>query len=224
MSRALTAPVGATGTHARRRCAASRCSSSGPTARWTRATRCDASNGKEDAGNRSRPKRPARVPRRVPRPDAGGGDAPAPTTKNKPAVRRRTVAATDRGKALTDEEKAIRMRELRERAAAPRVAELADAVRRACDAGEYKPAQAAYAELKAVPDGVVPPDVFETMLSLCARLRMPSSADGVFIDSLAAGAAPTESACWKLLETFESSGESRRAEKVLAYMESRGIG
>ena len=224
MSRALTAPVGATGTHARRRCAASRCSSSGPTARWTRATRCDASNGKEDAGNRSRPKRPARVPRRVPRPDAGGGDAPAPTTKNKPAVRRRTVAATDRGKALTDEEKAIRMRELRERAAAPRVAELADAVRRACDAGEYKPAQAAYAELKAVPDGVVPPDVFETMLSLCARLRMPSSAEGVFIDSLAAGAAPTESACWKLLETFESSGESRRAEKVLAYMESRGIG
>jgi len=224
MSRALTAPVGATGTHARRRCAASRCSSSGPTARWTRATRCDASNGKEDAGNRSRPKRPARVPRRVPRPDAGGGDAPAPTTKNKPAVRRRTVAATDRGKALTDEEKAIRMRELRERAAAPRVAELADAVRRACDAGEYKPAQAAYAELKAVPDGVVPPDVFETMLSLCARLRMPSSAEGVFIDSLTAGAAPTESACWKLLETFESSGESRRAEKVLAYMESRGIG
>ena len=97
-------------------------------------------------------------------------------------------------------------------------------VRRACDAGEYKPAQAAYAELKAVPDGVVPPDVFETMLSLCARLRMPSSAEGVFIDSLAAGAAPTESACWKLLETFESSGESRRAEKVLAYMESRGIG
>ena len=224
MSRALTAPVGATGTHARRRCAASRCSYSGPTARWTRATRCDASVGKEDAGNGSRPKRPARVPRRVPRPDAGGGDAPAPTTKSKPAVRRRTVAATDRGKALTDEEKAVRMRELRERAAAPRVAELADAVRRACDAGEYKPAQAAYAELKAVPDGVVPPDVFETMLSLCARLRMPSSAEGVFIDSLAAGAAPTESACWKLLETFESSGESRRAEKVLAYMESRGIG
>ena len=175
-------------------------------------------------GNGSRPKRPARVPRRVPRPDAGGGDAPAPTTKSKPAVRRRTVAATDRGKALTDEEKAVRMRELRERAAAPRVAELAEAVRRACDAGEYKPAQAAYAELKAVPDGVVPPDVFETMLSLCARLRMPSSAEGVFIDSLAAGAAPTESACWKLLETFESSGESRRAEKVLAYMESRGIG
>ena len=194
MSRALTAPVGATGTHARRRCAASRCSYSGPTARWTRATRCDASVGKEDAGNGSRPKRPARVPRRVPRPDAGGGDAPAPTTKSKPAVRRRTVAATDRGKALTDEEKAVRMRELRERAAAPRVAELADAVRRACDAGEYKPAQAAYAELKAVPDGVVPPDVFETMLSLCARLRMPSSAEGVFIDSLAAGAAPTESA------------------------------
>ena len=224
MSRALTAPVGATGTHARRRCAASRCSSSGPTARWTRATRCDASVGKEDAGNGSRPKRPARVPRRVPRPDAGGGDAPAPTTKNKPAVRRRTVAATDRGKALTDEEKAVRMRELRERAAAPRVAELAETVRRACDAGEYKPAQAAYAELKAVPDGVVPPDVFETMLSLCARLRMPSSAEGVFIDSLAAGAAPTESASWKLLETFESSGESRRAEKVLAYMESRGIG
>lgn len=224
MSRALTAPVGATGTHARRRCAASRCSSSDPTARWIRATRCDASVGKEDAGNGSRPKRPARVPRRVPRPDAGGGDAPAPTTKNKPAVRRRTVAATDRGKALTDEEKAVRMRELRERAAAPRVAELAEAVRRACDAGEYKPAQAAYAELKAVPDGVVPPDVFETMLSLCARLRMPSSAEGVFIDSLAAGAAPTESACWKLLETFESSGESRRAEKVLAYMESRGIG
>ena len=139
-------------------------------------------------------------------------------------MRRRTVAATDRGKALTDEEKAVRMRELRERAAAPRVAELAETVRRACDAGEYKPAQAAYAELKAVPDGVVPPDVFETMLSLCARLRMPSSAEGVFIDSLAAGAAPTESACWKLLETFESSGESRRAEKVLAYMESRGIG
>lgn len=219
MSRAVTAPVGATGTHARRRCAASRCSSCGPTARWTGATRCEGGNG-------SRPKRPARVPRRVPRPDAGGGDAPAPAParKNKPAVRRRTVAATDRGKALTDEEKAVRMRELRERAAAPRVAELADAVRRACDAGEYKPAQAAYAELKAVPDGVVPPDVFETMLSLCARLRMPSSAEGVFIDSLAAGAAPTESACWKLLETFESSGESRRAEKVLAYMESRGIG
>jgi hypothetical protein len=52
---------------------------------------------------------------------------------------------------------------------------------------------------------------------------MPSSAEGVFIDSLAAGHAPSQAACWKLLETFESAGENTRAEKVLAYMESRGM-
>ena len=115
------------------------------------------------------------------------------------------------------------MREIKEKAAAPRVADLADAVRDACAQGEYKTAQAAYADLKQVPHGIVPPDVFEEMLNLCSTLRMPSSAEGVFIDSLAAGHAPSQAACWKLLETFESAGENTRAEKVLAYMESRGM-
>ena len=148
MSRALTAPVGATGTHARRRCAASRCSSSGPTARWTRATRCDASVGKD--GNGSNP-RPARV-RAGSRPDAGGGDARAHDEENPRCgagpSRRRTAAGAHRRGEGRDEE-------LRERAAAAVVAELAEAVRRV-RRGQYKPAQAAYAELKAVPDGVDP--------------------------------------------------------------------
>jgi len=29
--------------------------------------------------------------------------------------------------------------------------------------------------------------------------------------------------CWRLVEIFESSGERTRADKVLAYMETRGL-
>lgn len=221
MLHALTAPCGAIGTHPRRY-SGSRCASSGRIqVRWIQVARCDA-GGAGDEPRASKPKRAARVPRRVPRPDAApGGESPTPATNKKPTVRVRKP--TDRGKSLTDEEKAIRMREIKEKAAAPRVAELADAVRDACAQGEYKGASAAYADLKQVPHGIVPPDVFEEMLNLCSTLRMPSSAEGVFIDSLAAGHAPSQAACWKLLETFESAGENTRAEKVLAYMESRGM-
>ena len=43
------------------------------------------------------------------------------------------------------------------------------------------------------------------------------------MDSVAAGHAPTETICWKLVEIFEQAGEKTRAEKVLAYMETRGM-
>ena len=116
------------------------------------------------------------------------------------------------------------MRNIRAAAVAPRVAELAAAVADACSRDGVKDAQAAYGELKNLgEDAVLPASVFDDMLALYGRLLMPSSAEGVFIDSLAAGQTPTEETCWAILQTFERAGESTRAEKVLAYMESRGM-
>ena len=130
----------------------------------------------------------------------------------------------DRGKARTDEEKAAAMRELKAKAIAPRIDALVAVVVDACGRDEYKRANVAYAELKNdCADGSIPAEVFTAMLELCARLRMPSSAEGIFVDSVAAGHAPTETICWKLVEIFEQAGEKTRAEKVLAYMETRGM-
>ena len=76
------------------------------------------------------------------------------------------------------------MRNIRAAAVAPRVAELAAAVADACSRDGVKDAQAAYGELKNLgEDAVLPASVFDDMLALYGRLLMPSSAEGVFIDS-----------------------------------------
>ena len=135
-----------------------------------------------------------------------------------------TVCQTlDRGKARTEQEKAAAMQKNNAKAAAPRIAELAAAVMEACSCGEYKGAAQHYKEFKTMQAGTLPLPVFEAMLDLYSRLRMPSSAEGVFIDMLVAGHAPTEAVCWSLLTTFEAAGEATRADKVLAYMEAQGM-
>ena len=99
------------------------------------------------------------------------------------------------------------MRNIRAAAVAPRVAELAAAVADACSRDGVKDAQAAYGELKNLgEDAVLPASVFDDMLALYGRLLMPSSAEGVFIDSLAAGQTPTEETCWALLQTLRARG------------------
>ena len=115
------------------------------------------------------------------------------------------------------------MRELKAKAAAPRVSALADALAASCAAGKHRDAAQAYAEIKAVQDADLPMSIFESMLQMYDRLLMTASAEGVFIDALAAGHAPTEDICWSLARAFERAGESERAEKVLAYMETRGM-
>jgi hypothetical protein len=160
--------------------------------------------------------------RRTPGGTAGAG-ADGAVTK---VVRRRVspTSVTDRGKARTDAEKASAMKQIKAKAAAPRIAELSASVADACTRDEYKDAQASYAELKTMnKEGELPMTVFEDMLDLYSRLRMPSSAEGVFMDLMAAGHAPTEEVCWNLLEIFEQAGEATRAEKVLGYMETRGM-
>lgn len=121
----------------------------------------------------------------------------------------------------SDAEKASALKSMREKAAAPRARALRDKIADACARDDYKDARASYVEALALEDAPVPLAVFEDMLALCDRLRMPGSAEGVFIDSLAAGHAPTQETCWALVQTFERAGEGTRAEKVLAYMESR---
>ena len=165
----------------------------------------------------------ARVVRRSAPSRGDDSSAPAP-------VRRRTVrkssptgSGDDRGRARTDEEKARAMRELKAKAAAPRVSALADALAASCAAGKHRDAAQAYAEIKAVQDADLPMSIFESMLEMYDRLLMTASAEGVFIDALAAGHAPTEDICWSLARAFERAGESERAEKVLAYMETRGM-
>lgn len=138
-------------------------------------------------------------------------------------MRRVATSASERGKSRTAEEKAAAMRQLKAKAAAPRIAELSAFVADACTRDEYKDAQAAYAQFKTMVDGKLPITVFEDMLALYSRLQMPSSAEGVFTDMMAAGHPPSEDVCWKLLEIFEKAGEKTRAEKVLAYMETRGM-
>ena len=155
--------------------------------------------------------------------DAAGAGASREGPRARRVVRRRTGSASERGKKRSEEEKAMALKELKAKAAAPRVAELSASVAQACARDAYKEAQISYAELKTVADGVLPPDVFEDMLELYSRLMMPSSAEGVFMDLMAAGHSPTEEVCWNLLETFEKAGQKTRAEKVLAYMESRGM-
>ena len=115
------------------------------------------------------------------------------------------------------------MRELKAKAAAPRVAALASAVAASCAADKHRDAAKAYAELKAVADADLPLSAFESMLRMYDRLLMTASAEGVFIDALAAGHAPTEEICWSLARAFERAGEASRADKVLAYMETRGM-
>jgi len=139
--------------------------------------------------------------------------------------RRRSPLGEDRGVKRTEDEKALAMKRLKAKAAAPVVARLCASIADACTRDEHKVARASFEELKAVAGtgGTPPATVFEDMLGLYLRLRMPSSAEGVFVDLMAAGHAPTEDVCWNLLETFENAGEKTRAEKVLAYMESRGM-
>ena len=116
------------------------------------------------------------------------------------------------------------MRNIRAAAVAPRVAELAAAVADACSRDGVKDAQAAYGELKNLgEDAVLPPRSSTTCWRSTDDSSVPSSAEGVFIDSLAAGQTPTEETCWALLQPSSARGESTRAEKVLAYMESRGM-
>ena len=178
----------------------------------------------DDAGKGSVPKRAAGGGGRVARRRPAGGTAASGGASKPRAVRRRPGAASERGRARTPEEKARAMRDIRAAAVAPRVAELAAALHAACSQDGVKDAQAAYGELKTLgEDAVLPASVFDDMLALYGRLVMPGFAEGVFIDSLAAGHPPTEETCWALLQIFERAGESTRAEKVLAYMESRGM-
>lgn len=187
----------------------------------------DAKNGNDGPASVSKraPGGGGRVARR-----AGGAAGPrkpgAASSAVKRTVRRRTPtgSAADRGKARTEQEKALAMKQIKAKAVAPQIAQLSESLAAACGRDEYKDAQASYAELKKLMnEGELPSAVFEDMLELYARLRMPSSAEGVFIDMLGAGHAPTEDVCWRLLEVFEKTGETTRAEKVLAYMEARGM-
>ena len=200
---------------------------SGRGVRWVRVSAESTEPAGDDAGDPGKgsvPKRAAGGGGRVARRRPAGGTAASSGTSKPRAVRRRPGVASERGKARTPEEKARAMRNIRAAAVAPRVAELAAAVADACSRDGVKDAQAAYGELKNLgEDAVLPASVFDDMLALYGRLLMPSSAEGVFIDSLAAGQTPTEETCWALLQTFERAGESTRAEKVLAYMESRGM-
>lgn len=195
-------------------------------ARWTtpgRATVASSASADDRAGESSGEIRPKRATGgRVGRAASTPGGGAAGTSPARRVVRRKPTV--DRGKARTDEEKAAAMRELKAKAIAPRIDALVAVVVDACGRDEYKRANVAYAELKNdCADGVIPAEVFTAMLELCARLRMPSSAEGIFVDSVAAGHAPTETICWKLVEIFEQAGEKTRAEKVLAYMETRGM-
>ena len=200
----------------------------------------DSSSGKESGTGSDEAKTgndgPASIPKRAPGGGgrvarrAGGAAGPrkpgASPSAVKRTVRRRTPtgSAADRGKARTEEEKALAMKQIKAAAVAPRIAQLSESLAAACGRDEYKDAQASYAELKSLmKDGELPSAVFEDMLELYARLQMPSSAEGVFMDMMGAGHAPTEDVCWKLLEVFEKAGEKTRAEKVLAYMEARGM-
>ena len=56
-------------------------------------------------------------------------------------------------------------------------------------------------------DADLPLSAFESMLRMYDRLLMTASAEGVFIDALAAGHAPTEEICWSLARAFERAGE-----------------
>ena len=194
-------------------------------ARWRAASSggVDVSGEDADQSKRPNPGGRARVVRR--RAPSKGEDSSAPAPIRRRAVRKSppTGSGDDRGRARTDEEKTRAMRELKAKAAAPRVSALADALAASCAAGKHRDAARAYAEIKAVPDADVPLSVFEAMLQMYDRLLMSASAEGVFIDALAAGHAPTEEICWSLTRAFERAGESGRAEKVLAYMETRGM-
>ena len=66
------------------------------------------------------------------------GDAPV-----KRVVRRRApTSSSDRGKVRTEAQKAKAMKEIKAKAAAPRIAQLSAAVADACSRDEYKDAQA----------------------------------------------------------------------------------
>ena len=194
-------------------------------ARW----RAASSGGDDVSGEdthqtkRANPGGRARALRR--RAPSEGGDSPAPAPARRRAVRASppTGSGDDRGRARTAEEKARAMRELKAKAAAPRVAALAAALAASCAADKHRDAAKAYAELKAVADADLPLSAFESMLRMYDRLLMTASAEGVFIDALAAGHAPTEEICWSLARAFERAGEAGRADKVLAYMETRGM-
>ena len=195
-------------------------------ARWRAASSGgDADVSGEDTNQTKRPKPGgrARVVRRRAPSGGDGSSAPAPVRRRAVRTSSPTGSGDDRGRARTDEEKARAMRELKAKAAAPRVAALADALASACAADKHRDAAKAYAEIKAVPDADIPLPVFESMLHMYDRLLMVASAEGVFIDALAAGHAPTDDICWSLLRAFERAGEGRRADKVLAYMEARGM-
>lgn len=162
----------------------------------------------------------ARVARR--RTPPGSGETSSAPRR---AVRKTspTGSPNDRGVMRSDEEKARAMVELKRKAAAPAVKALAEKVSEACASDAHRDAAAAYSNLKRIQDGVVPKEVFESMLQMYGRLIMTASAEGVFIDALTAGVEPGEEICWALVRAFERAEEKDRADKVLAYMESRGM-
>lgn len=165
----------------------------------------------------------------------GASDATTPARARRRRVVRRPLDASavskstsprKRGEALSEEEKRARAEALKIRDAQLRAEPLVLSLLRACENNETRAAQE---HKKALWDLVgeenlqaVPARAHESLIAMYCRAKLPALAERAFADALRAGAPPTDTIVWQLVECFESTGDASKAEEALAYLEARG--
>lgn len=163
----------------------------------------------------------------------GASDASAPARARLRRVVRRPLASAaskstsprKRGEALSAEEKRARAEALRLRDVQLRAEPLVLSLLRACENNETRAAQEHKKELWDLVGEenlqAVPARAHESLIAMYCRAKLPALAERAFADALRAGAPPTDTTVWQLVECFESTGDASKAEDALAYLEAR---
>jgi hypothetical protein len=162
-------------------------------------------------------------------------DATAPARARRRRVVRRpldaeaaskSTSSRKRGEALSAEEKRARAEALRLRDIELRAEPLVRSLLRACENNETRAAQERKKELWDLVGEenlrAVPARAHDALVSMYSRARLPALAERAFADALRAGAPPTDTTVWQLVECFESTDCASKAEEALAYLETRG--
>jgi hypothetical protein len=155
----------------------------------------------------------------------GEGESPpqgAPTPPKRRVVRR-TAAP---GRKLSDDEKLQAKRALALRDCALRIKPIVDDLLVACADNQVRRAQELKLKLNDALGGdeflpAVPERVHIALLTMYAANKLSALAERAFADALRAGAEVSDEDVWRLVECFEDTGDVKKAETVLAYMEAR---
>lgn len=160
---------------------------------------------------------------------ASDGASPSRPEDAPPATKRRVVRRTAApGRKLTVEEKEQAKRALALRDCALRIKPIVDDLLVACAENQVRRAQELKLKLNDALGGdeflpAVPKDAHIALLTMYARNKLSALAERAFADALRSGVEVSDDDVWRLVECFEDTGDVKKAETVLAYMENRRV-